>query len=95
MSPGARLTLCRVVEDVLTHSVLAEGTEVRVLFEATTAGLVTNITNDGDHRSTCSPLADLDALALHERARQAGGMIQVGHRMGRGTHVRLVLPWPE
>jgi signal transduction histidine kinase len=34
-------------------------------------------------------------LALHERARQAGGMIQVGHRMGRGTHVRLVLPWPE
>ncbi len=98
LSDGVRLALFRIVQEALTNAARHAGAgHVHTRFFGAADGLVTEIEDDGQgfDQTTLSFAggAGLGLMGMEERAGYAGGSLTVDSRPGRGTRLRLVLPW--
>lgn len=104
LSEDGRLALLRVVQEAMSNAIQHSGGQVvTVSFRHATDGLVAEVADDGVGFDLARLRAaevpqehpHLGLFALMERAGFAGGTATVETEPGRGTRVRLVLPWRE
>ena len=98
LNEEARLALFRIVQEALTNAVRhADAHLVRVLFLRATDGLVTEVQDDGQgfdpSAAERQSQIGFGLTGMEERAGYAGGSFSLDAAPGRGTRVRLVLPW--
>ncbi|WP_143659153.1 GAF domain-containing protein [Streptomyces sp. SA15] len=94
VAPKAKHALYRIAQEAL-HNVIKHAAARHVLLslstEADTVTLV--ITDDGVGFDTSRPFpGHLGLRSMRERAREAGGALDVDSRPGRGTRVRAAVP---
>lgn len=99
LSDEARVALFRVIQEALTNAAQhAEALHVRTRFLQAADALVVEVEDDGrgfdPDGVRIHPLgAGLGLPGMEERAGYAGGSLAVDSAPGRGTRLRLVLPW--
>jgi signal transduction histidine kinase len=99
LSPGQSTNLFRILQEALTNVLRhAHATTVDIVLEKQGGNLVLTIRDNGvgiTSAQTSSPNA-LGLLGMRERARAAGGTIDIGGEGGKGTTVVVrVLPLPN
>jgi signal transduction histidine kinase/ligand-binding sensor domain-containing protein len=95
LSPGASLALYRVAQEALGNAVKhAAPTRIAVRLARQALDVVLTVTDDG---RGCDPeritQGGLGLINMRERARQLGGTFEVDSRPGRGTTVRVAVPF--
>lgn len=98
MSRESSLALFRIVQEALSNAVLHSGADkVTVTFEANADSLVTDIVDDGQGFDLGTALAhteqSLGLFGMHERAGYVQGELSLESGPGRGTRVRVVIPF--
>ncbi|MBT8337001.1 MAG: sensor histidine kinase [Gemmatimonadetes bacterium] len=98
LGPGARLALFRIVQEGLNNAVLhAQASRVEVRFSTLHDGFRADVEDDGIgfNPAAAEPTTDsrLGVVGMHERADYVRGHLEIRSARGRGTRVRLDLPW--
>jgi signal transduction histidine kinase len=92
------ITLFRICQEALTNVARhAEATEVGIRLTAEGEWLTLEVTDNGKGISpeTLARTTSLGVLGMRERARIAGGEIEIGGRVGRGATVIARFPRPQ
>ncbi len=99
LSPGAQLTLYRVVQEALTNALKHawQATSVRIVLEHRDTGSAVEITNDGAGAVTRAPGGGFGLQGLRERVGLYGGTLSAGPHPERADVfvVRATLPGEE
>jgi len=95
LSPGTALALYRIAQEALGNAAKhAAPTRVDVRLQRIGGDVVLTVADDGQG---CEPerVADrgLGLVNMRERARQLGGTFELDSRPGRGTTVRVAVPF--
>lgn len=94
-----KLALYRIVQEALSNVVRhADASRARVEIEVDDAGLAAAIEDDGrgfDPRSADEGVRGLGLIGMRERARNAGGSLDVESEIDGGTVVRVSIPGLE
>jgi signal transduction histidine kinase/ligand-binding sensor domain-containing protein len=95
LSPGTALALYRIVQEALGNAAKhAAPTRVEVRLLRTGGEIVLTVADDG---RGCEPgrvaESGLGLVNMRERARQLGGTFELHSRAGRGTTVRVAVPF--
>jgi signal transduction histidine kinase len=101
LSDEARLALFRVIQEGLSNAAIhANASHVHTRFVRAADALVVEVEDDGcgfdpDDPRLLAPIAGagLGLPGMRERAGYAGGSLTVDAAPGRGTRLRLLLPW--
>lgn len=101
LSDDARLALFRVVQEGLSNAALhAHASHVHTRFVRAADALVVEVEDDGSGFDADDPAllapgdgAGLGLPGMIERAGYAGGSLVLDSEPGRGTRLRLLLPW--
>lgn len=95
LGPDAELALYRIVQEALSNVVRHAGaTRARVVFDAGNGSLRVLVEDDGKGfvLDPTRPTSGLGLMGMRERARNAGGELQIDSRPGEGTRVRVKIP---
>ena len=95
LGPDAELALYRIVQEALSNVVRhAEASRARVRFGRARGRFEVVIEDDGKGfvEDPTRPHAGLGLMGMRERARNAGGEIEIESRAGEGTRVRVEIP---
>ena len=97
LDPDAELALYRIVQEALANAVRHAGaSRIRVSFKAGDESVSAEVDDDG--RGLAADRGDGDGVhgmglvGMRERARHAGGVLEIDSEPGRGTRVRVELP---
>lgn len=98
LDPGARLALFRIVQEGLTNAAHhAQAHRVDVRFRPTAHRFVAEVVDDGSGFDPESAVPTTDAqlglVGMRERAEYVQGRFTIESAPGRGTVVRIELPW--
>lgn len=98
LDPGARLALFRIVQEGLTNAAHhAHAHRVDVRFRPTARRFVAEVVDDGSgfDPESAVPTTDtqLGLVGMRERAEYVQGRFTIESAPGRGTVVRIELPW--
>ena len=92
---GLDLAAYRIVQEALTNTLKharAQAAEVNLRYRP--AGLVLEVTDDGQPAAPAGPAGGRGLIGIRERAALHGGTCQAGPRPGGGFAVRVSLPLP-
>lgn len=91
--PGEQqVVVYRVVQEALSNAVRHGGaSSLRVLAGAAEDGVVVRVRDDGDGFDPRIPTDGLGLTGMRERARLAGGSVEVRSAVGQGTEIELRL----
>jgi signal transduction histidine kinase len=97
LSRESSLALFRIVQEAISNAALHSGADtVRVVFSQEEANVVAEVIDDGqgfDPEETLARAArSLGLFGMHERAGYVQGELSLESGLGRGTHVRVVIP---
>ncbi|MGD2069974.1 MAG: sensor histidine kinase [Gemmatimonadota bacterium] len=98
LHPGTAIVLFRILQEAVTNSVIhSGGRSVDVRFSANAERLAAEVSDDGHGFDPLlqlrTPPTGLGISGMQERASYAGGTVTVASSAGRGTKVRVELPW--
>jgi two-component system sensor histidine kinase UhpB len=97
LSPDARLVLFRIVQEAISNAVLhSGGTRLRICFQSTRVGFLTEVEDDGHgfnpDRTLFSGEGGLGLLGMRERAGYVSATLTIDSDAATGTRVRLLIP---
>lgn len=96
MTPDVELALYRIVQEALANVVRhADASRARVEVRPGNERVVATIEDDGRGfriDAAAAPPSGLGLIGMRERARNAGGKLEIDSEPGGGTRVRVVLP---
>ena len=99
LSADAELALYRIVQEALANVVRHAGAErARVRLGAADGHVIATVEDDGRGfrlEETTAPPSGLGLVGMRERARNAGGRLEIDSEPGQGTRVRVELPYPR
>jgi two-component system sensor histidine kinase UhpB len=94
LGPAVELVVFRVVQEALTNAARhADASLVRVRLAADDGSVVLTVEDDGRGAATIEPGAGV--YGMRDRAAYVGGELRIDSAPGRGTRVRLTVPFDQ
>jgi signal transduction histidine kinase len=100
LSPELETTLFRVIQEAINNVAKhAQARHVRIRLEFADARVLAEVEDDGVGFDPQAFLAvhegtrGIGLLGMRERVTLVGGLLTVDSRPGRGTHIRIEVPW--